>query len=180
DTRVNEQPQLSIIQTMWVRQHNRVAGKLRGLNPSWNNDDEKLYQETRRIIVAEIQHIVYKEWLPIILGTHTMDFYGLEPKSSGYFNGYSTSRDATIINEFSAAAFRFGHTLVQGDLELHSIYGKAGSVVLSENFDNPALIFSVITFEQLLRGLFKQPMQNFDKCVVDDLTNKLFKVRNHS
>ena len=52
--------------TVWMREHNRVARSLRSLNPRWN--DEKLFQEARRITTAEYQHIVYKEWLPIILG----------------------------------------------------------------------------------------------------------------
>ena len=42
DGRVNEQLVLAITQTMFVREHNRIAYQLAHINPHW--DDETIYQ----------------------------------------------------------------------------------------------------------------------------------------
>ena len=67
DPRSNEQIVLTVMHTIFVREHNRVVDQLRFLNPTW--DGERLFQEARRIVIAEIQHITYNEWLPLILGS---------------------------------------------------------------------------------------------------------------
>lgn len=63
---MNEQVNLAVIHTVWMREHNRVADELARLHPQWS--DEALFQEARRVVNAEMQHITYNEFLPIILG----------------------------------------------------------------------------------------------------------------
>lgn len=45
-----------------------------------------------------------------------MTNFGLIPKSSGYSNAYVSTVDATITNSFATAAYRFGHTMVSGNM----------------------------------------------------------------
>ncbi|KAK2166056.1 hypothetical protein LSH36_43g07001, partial [Paralvinella palmiformis] len=85
DERVNEQGILTVMHTLWIREHNRIEDKLHRINPHW--DGETLYQETRRIIGAMIQHITYNEFLPTVLGPNGMRIHGLELISGGYYGG---------------------------------------------------------------------------------------------
>jgi hypothetical protein len=69
DARANENLHLTTMHLLWARQHNLVADRLQDLNPSW--DDEHVFQEARRIVVAQLQHITYSEFLPVLLGWYT-------------------------------------------------------------------------------------------------------------
>merc|ERR1712014_75927 len=75
--------------------------------PAQPGPDERLFQEAKRFVNAEYQHIVYNEWLPVVLGKQFINTYGLFPLSSGYSQDYDTSFDPRITNEFATAAFRF-------------------------------------------------------------------------
>lgn len=66
DFRSGQSPQLSVIHSLFYREHNRIAKILHELNEFWN--DEKLFQETRRIIIALLQQYTYHELLPTYVG----------------------------------------------------------------------------------------------------------------
>lgn len=85
--------------TVWMREHNRIAGLLSDMHPDWN--DEKLFQEARKIAIAEYQHIVYGEWLPVVLGSDSMSKYGLWPLSEGYSDAY---RGKCSLNEVHSSS----------------------------------------------------------------------------
>ncbi|KAK8781291.1 hypothetical protein V5799_017369 [Amblyomma americanum] len=111
DARVNEQVGLTAMHTLWMREHNRVAAELLRLNPGWK--DEILYQEARRIVAAEFQHITYNEYLPILLGRDLMKEFDLLLTPSGYSGSYDPQLNAGIVNVFATASYRYGHSLVQ-------------------------------------------------------------------
>ncbi|XP_053373788.1 chorion peroxidase-like [Mercenaria mercenaria] len=110
DERANEQPGLASIHTILMREHNRLAEQLSHVNPHWG--DERLYQEARKINIAQWQNIVYSEYLPLVLGPYIMRKYNLEVKRVGYKDTYNPRTDATITNSFAVAGFRYGHSLV--------------------------------------------------------------------
>ncbi len=59
---------------------------IQALNGHW--DEERLYQETRRIVAAQIQHITYSEFLPIIIGKENLRTYGLALQTHAYDSNY--------------------------------------------------------------------------------------------
>ena len=90
-----------------------MAKQLKEINPSWN--DELLFQNARRILNAEWQHVIYNEFLPILLGQKFMKEFGLRALTKGFNQGgYRDDFDPSVTNEFSAAAFRVGHTMMSG------------------------------------------------------------------
>lgn len=111
DIRSAEQPGLLALHHVWVLEHNHIATILSSMNLHWS--DEKIYQETRRIIGAMVQHITFREFLPLVLGNEVCKLFSLELKSKGYFTQYDSHVNPNIANAFASAAFRFGHSLIQ-------------------------------------------------------------------
>ena len=104
DPRVNEQTVLAIVHLFMVREHNRIARELGSINHHW--EDEVIFQETRHIMAALIQHITYNEFLPLVLGEDVMFEHGLSLHQDGYFAGYDPSVNPTATNSFVSQAFR--------------------------------------------------------------------------
>uniref|UniRef100_A0AB38ZET2 Venom peroxidase 1 n=1 Tax=Oncocephalus sp. TaxID=2944721 RepID=A0AB38ZET2_9HEMI len=176
DVRGNQNPQLTVLQIILLREHNRVADVLHHLNPHW--DDELIYQEARKIVIAEYQHINYYEWLPIFLGTKNMLKYGLIYNSEGYVDDYREDIDPRVLNGHATAAFRYFHSAIQGQLQLigeqRSIHG---ALRLSDYFNRPSVLEEGDNLDQLTRGMATQNQENVDPFFTTEITNYLF--RNH-
>ena len=153
DARTNEQVGLTSMHTLLFREHNRLAAALAALNPLWG--DELLYQEARRILVAEWQHITISEYLPKILGPPGMAMLGT-------YSGYIPDVDASIANAFSTAAFRFGHSQI---MPLFPRLGPdyeplpIGPLKLQDAFFAPFRLLEEQGIEPLIRGLLASPVK---------------------
>jgi len=163
DIRANEQPGLSAFHTLFVREHNRLCEELAVEYPSWT--DEQLYQRARKIVGALIQVVAYEEFLPA-LGIELNDYQGYDP-----------GMDASIMNVFSAAAYRLGHTLVNDQVIRMTDDGEAlsfGSMHIKDVFFNPRVLVDEGGIEPVFIGMATQMQQAFDTKVVTTLRNFLF------
>lgn len=168
DERANEQVGLTVMHTIWMREHNRIAIELAKINPCWG--DEKLYHESRKIVGAMMQVITYTEFLPILFGEYYLEYV---PK----YYGYNPFIDATIPNEFSTAAYRFGHSLVRPfllRLDENYLPVKEGPLPLVKAFFNPIEYFNSNGTDPILRGLVTAQARDVDEFLNSILTSKLF------
>lgn len=180
DNRVNELTGLVTTHALFLREHNRVAKILWSLNPSWN--DEKIYQEARRFVISEIQHITYNEFLPLLLGPIIMRDFKLElsQTNGGYSLDYDPETDPSIMNEFAGAAYRL-HSLVQGAFNFQTEDGQIiQQFKLRHIFNNPASLYRQGNYDGCIHSMINDPSQSLDNHFTEELTNHLFQDTNSS
>ncbi|XP_046565071.1 thyroid peroxidase-like [Haliotis rubra] len=161
DSRVNVFPGLSALHTLFMREHNRVATALKGYNSDW--DDEKLFQEARRIVIAELQVITYNEWLPQVLSDDGAANYSL---GLGNYN-YNSTLDPSLSNVFSTAAFRFGHSMVPENLTI------GGEVVdTGDLFKRTKYVIN--SLDNVISSFLDAPGERADAWYVDGMRQRMF------
>lgn len=180
DIRVNAQPHLTAMHTLWVREHNRIAGQLALINPHW--DDERIFQEARKITIASIQHITYNEWLPALLGKKFTKKNDLELLSKGYSDSYDETAEPTVSNSFATAILPFANSMFNETLRFvyyfvgsqcsvmevfffFSLYSENRmtnkSLSLKEHYNQPSNL-QMNYMDHLVRGLSMQNTQKID------------------
>ena len=135
DERVNDNAGLAALHTVLVREHNRIASLLESVNPHW--DEETLYQESRKIVGAEMQHITYNEFLPAILGEVLTETFHLKSKGNGYHMDYNDELPTTTLNSVGNAVLQFIPSLLPGLLEFYNPVSGCSSIP-SSHPDHPS------------------------------------------
>jgi len=164
DVRANENPLLTSIHTLFVREHNRQCDLLSSKNPDWS--DEKVYQYARKIIGGFIQQILFYEWLPSV-GVNLPEY-----------KGYNDKINPMVSNEFTAAGFQLGHTLLSSKIKRLNADGtplqNGVDLKLRDVFFKVSIIKESGGIEPFLQGMGVQVQQRFDSKIVDDIRNFLF------
>jgi peroxidase len=163
DVRVAENPDLTSIDVLFVREHNSWVAKLRAEQPSLTGD--QLYGMARAITTAEYQNIIYSGYLPSLLGS----------AAPGAYTGYNPKVNPSIMEEFSTAAFRFGHTIISPE---ESKIANDGTVLQEQDLiaaaGEPASTFNNFGgADALLRNLADDTSQQEGVGIVSDLLNLL-------
>jgi peroxidase len=162
DPRVMENPELTVVTILFMREHNFWVGTLKRQHPDWTGDH--LYNMAKAITTAEYQNIIYTEYLPLLIG-HVL----------GPYSGYDPTLNAQVTQEFSTAAFRVGHSEVSDTQEG---LDANGNVVFTESlaqaFFNTPAIDEANGIDPLLRSLGVDYSQATDVYAVSALRNLLF------
>lgn len=168
DVRANENPMLLTLHLLFVREHNRLCETWLTENPALDprdaQTDEWLYQRARKVVGGILQHIVYQEWLPT-LGVQLSEY-----------NGYNEQVNPSITNTFSAASFRWGHTMINEQILRYDMEGRvaqSGHISLSDAFFNPLESLRQDP-EFYLKGMGVQVQQRRDCKLVNSVRNFLF------
>jgi len=163
DIRANENVLLTSMHALMVREHNRICDLKKIEHPEYS--DEELYQEARRWVAAYLQSVVYNEWLPTM---------GINLPA---YEAYDPFVRPDMFNEFSGAAFRLGHTMINSEIPRLGADGlsiDAGPISLKEAFFAPQQILELGSLDPMLRGMSVQIQQDMDDKLIDDLRNFLF------
>ena len=162
DVRVMENPELTALTTLFMREHNYWVARLGASNPTWTGD--QLYNMAKAITTAEYQNIVYKEYVPLLVGNVL-----------GTYAGYNPKVRAQVTQEFSTAAFRMGHSQVSDTQEG---LDNSGNVTFTQSlvaaFFNTPEIDESNGIDALLRSLGVDYAQATDPYTVAALRDLLF------
>ena len=180
DVRVNENIGLTAVQTLFVREHNRIVAAL----PA-DLDEQTKFDIARRVVIGLQQYITYTEFLPSM---------GVDLDA---YDGYDPTVDPTITNEFATVGYR-AHSQIHGefeaeisrseitDAELEALTAGGvevtvdGDVVevavpLGVAFGNPGLLTD-LGLGNVLAGLSSEAAYANDEQIDNQLRSVLFQV----
>lgn len=155
DVRANEHIALAAMHTAFLREHNRLATKLAERFPSF--DDETLFQKARTWVIAEVQHITYHEFVPLLIGD-----------SLPAYAGFNATVNPQISNAFATAAFRFGHSVIPSRIYLD------GTLLRQTVFASYLIANQEQSIGDILNSFATTLGESLDAKLVDDLRNTLF------
>ncbi|PAV57045.1 hypothetical protein WR25_26113 [Diploscapter pachys] len=172
DSRVNENPGLLSFGLILYRWHNIQADRIQATHSDWT--DEEVFQAARRFLIAVLQKIILYDFLPALLG---------EGVTIPPYNKYMPHVPPGISHSFSAAAFRFPHSIVPPamllrkrghECEFRNEVGGYPALRLCQNWWNAQDIVREYSVDEIILGMASQIAEADDNVVVEDLRDYIF------
>lgn len=160
-------PETTVMQTILLREHNRVANGLSMLNPHWL--DERLFNEARRVLVAEIQHITFNEFIPIVIGDEMALKFKIFPQSTGYSGLYNMEINAQVSTGFALTAGLFYHLMWPN---FSPVVATGRSVPLSDAIFNPSPVYQANVLDLIVESMILSRPMRVELAAPPELTDK--------
>ncbi|XP_050084113.1 peroxidase [Anopheles aquasalis] len=157
DSRVNVNPYVTLLHTLFLRSHNRLAKHLALVAPRWT--DEQLFN-VARFVNTRVYRKIVRDWLTTITGQPSVG-----TRSTSIDQDAPGETVQQVSNEFASAAIRFYHTMMPATV---------GSVPLQTLFYRPKDLRKRDYFRQLVDSVLHQPAMALDTAYVDDVAHLLF------
>jgi len=117
DPRNDENIIIGQLQLAFIKFHDRVVDLVHRENPKLAGPG--LFEEARRLVTWHYQWVVVHDFLPKIVGQSLVDQI-LKPDGTVKLDFFEPRNDPFMPVEFSAAAYRYGHTQVRPEYELNA------------------------------------------------------------
>jgi Ca2+-binding RTX toxin-like protein len=209
DLRANENVALTAFHEVFHHQHNLIADQIAGVINAANSDGdssndfvnvttEDIFQMSRIVMGAQYQRMVYDQFMVAMTGgiaTGVVQTPEVVVNEHGFF-GWFPEVDASISQEFAAAAFRVGHTQIYdslGALDANRLTGIVDPMVVATSdavanvqqasgiietslvdlFLNPSGVALLGGGANILAGNARLPAQQVDTFLTDAVRNLL-------
>jgi hypothetical protein len=166
DARAAENLVLESLHGLYLAEHNRLADSIGTACSAAGRgcSGDEIFAAARRIVAGGQQKVFYEEFLPVFLGTDELG--GLVPNQTLL----DAPAQALVLNEFSAAAGRVGHSQVPAAVTA----ALPGGPVRSQQIETclfSGTCLAGASLAELLYGAATLPAEPIDTLVTEGLRN---------
>lgn len=140
---------VAALRMLFIKEHNYWCSVISSLKSDLS--DDQIYNQAKAMVVAQLQAITYREFLPALLG----------PSALPVYNGYNPSINPTISNEFSQGFDILIQSLVSTDTIHMPPLGDPQSASSINDF----------MIESVFKALGAKNSERLDLYIVDELRN---------
>ncbi|KAJ6637386.1 Peroxidase [Pseudolycoriella hygida] len=188
DSRVNMNPYVTPLYTIFLRSHNKLAKRIKNVKKSWS--DQRIFKLARKLNTIIYRNIVLSEWSKIVLGENSVNQMFEEVYNADGRRDSDTLSDA-ISNEFATAGIRFYYSMMPGECLLKRTINSdsmsdENNVVLKFRYENeimeikneyykPRSLGTNNELDVIMDAILNQNSMAMDSAYVDDVAKYMYR-----